>query len=91
MDFKPKYFQRSTFEDLILKLDEPMIEWWHVELVVTYENNQKGDDAMMFVFKKQLRELYGIINEEKLNKWYIPYYVFLQIDKWAESKIKNGK
>jgi hypothetical protein len=89
MDFKPKYFEKKSFEDFLLKLDDSIIEWWQVEIRVTYENNQKGDDAMMFVFKKQLREFYGIITEEKFNKWYIPYYVFLQIDKWAENKIKK--
>jgi len=45
----------------------------------------------MFVFKKQLREFYGSIDEDKFNKWYIPYYVFLQLDKWAEEYIQKQK
>jgi hypothetical protein len=91
MEFKPKYFDTKTFEDFVLKLEQFAFDQWHVELVVTYEDYKKGDDAMMFVFKKQLREYYGTIDEDKFNKWYIPYYVFLQLDKWAADYIQKQK
>lgn len=91
MGFKAKYFDAKTFEDFLLKMDQPALDQWHVELVVTYEDYLKGDNSMMFVFKKQLREFYGSIDEDRFKKWYIPYYVFLQIDKWAEGYIQKQK
>ena len=91
MGFKPKNFDTKTFENFLLKMEQQVLDQWHVELVVTYEQYKKGDDAMMFVFKKQLKEYYGNIADDKFNQWYIPYYVFLQLDKWAAEYIQKQK
>jgi len=91
MGFKSRYFDPKTFENFVLNLDQPVLDQWQVELVVTYEDYKKGNDAMMFVFKKQLGEFYGPIPDDKFKKWYIPYYVFLQLDKWAEGYIQKQK
>lgn len=89
MSFKPKYFEQKSFENFLLKMDDHILEQWHIELVVTYEDYKKGNESMMFVFKNQLKEYYGNIPDDKFNQWYVPYYVFLQLDLWAADRIKK--
>ena len=91
MSFKPKYFEQKSFQNFLLKMDDHILEQWHIELVVTYEDFKNGNESMMFVFKTQLKEYYGNFSEDMFNRWYIPYYVFLQLDKWAADQTQKRK
>jgi uncharacterized protein involved in tolerance to divalent cations len=91
MNFKPKYMEVNAFDNMLLKLNWQVCRQFKIESRVMWEGLQRGQDSRYFVFKTQMKEYYGEIAEEKVKNWIVPYFVFLEIDKWAKGYINNNK
>jgi hypothetical protein len=89
MNFKPKYMEVGAFDNMLLKLNWQVCRQFMIESRVMWEGLEHGQDSRYFVFKTQMREFYGEIGEEKIKNWIVPYFVFLEIDKWAKDYINK--
>ena len=88
MNFKPRYFNNiSQFDNLILKMKWEACRQWYIELDVAWEGYREDkNNSHWFVFKSKLNEFYGNLPQDYIEKWYIPLFVFLELDKWAYQK-----
>ncbi len=87
MNFKPKYISGiEAYDDFILSIDQQIYDQWYIELYNTWHDYKHGNNARYFTFKTQLIEYYGETPDDVIKKWYVPLYVFLEIDKWAKTE-----
>lgn len=85
MKFKSKYFNNKAFENFLL--DIGIFEYAGLVGEVRDLGQQYADEEQRLLteFQEVLHPYYGKISTERLKKWFIPYYVFFQIDRAGEA------
>ena len=92
MNFTPKYFSPvKVFDDFLLgDAVQELIPQYYVSMTVNWEGykNDKSSSEW-YAFRSQITEYYGPLSDEWIERWYMPLYVFLELDKWAKGYSKG--